>query len=294
MNAPLQTGEQHLFVCSSYENRWPHRGHRYDNVFVSWFVHARDPKASEKFAAAQFTETYLTEGSLSDPYMLDVVKESFTAEEALAFARYLKEKHGSEVKIESQHNPIPNNCMPDGATTCGGTTDIHMLNREDGYTLPFLVWGRYNVAEAPLSEDQGEAPKDRANGAESVPQNIYTPNVFIVEEDLRGRRVFTGYQEHYRSAALELRFCGTREDLPELTDTLRGIIKDIDILYREFEKKRDERVRLISDAVHKLRGTLDTTQLVHPDDARRVVEVFSFEEHKRPTRPKYEDEDLPF
>lgn len=140
-----------LFTCTSIENNWPHRGARFADVHVTWFVHSKRPEGyAEKI------------GTLRDPtdvYSRARIEEVFTADEALRFAAYLKEAHGSTVNIEPlEHRP--ENDGPYGAIAVGGMTDFHMLSSYPGYSLPFEVWGYYNVENARLVESAKEGDRD--------------------------------------------------------------------------------------------------------------------------------------
>jgi hypothetical protein len=152
-----QISKPALYRCTSIENNWPHRHARYADVRVQWFVTDRPSDYAEQFAG--FCD-------LTDPYSRGVIQESFTADEALQFSAYLKENHKSDVRIESTQLPVPPNVMCTAAIAVGGTTDFHMLSEEEGYSLPFGVWGFYDVCDARLiarSEDHitraaGELP----------------------------------------------------------------------------------------------------------------------------------------
>jgi hypothetical protein len=145
MNTTTNSDQQKpaLYHCISIENNWPHRHARYADVYVQWFVHKRPLDYAEQFAG--FCD-------LNDPYSRGLIEESFTADEALRFAAYLKAQHKSDVRIEPQELPVPANTMGAGAVAVGGTTDFHMLCNEEGYSLPFEVWGFYNVRDARRTE----------------------------------------------------------------------------------------------------------------------------------------------
>lgn len=133
-----------LYSCTSVENNWPHRHARYDGVYLGWFVHERPEDYAERYAGLC---------DLSDPYSRGVIEEAFTADEALQFAAYLKQKHDSVVEIRPIELPVPPNTAGAGAIAVGGSTDFHMLAEEDGYSLPFPVWGFYNVRDAKAAAD---------------------------------------------------------------------------------------------------------------------------------------------
>lgn len=137
-----------LYTCHSIENNWPHRRARYDGVHVAWFVRTRSPDRTERGAAHY--------GDIKDRRTRSVIEEAFTADEALAFAAYMRKQHESDVKIEPQEWPVP------PAAAIHDTIDVavdvadnfHMLALEEGYTLPFSVWGHYNVRDCKLSKRQ--------------------------------------------------------------------------------------------------------------------------------------------
>ena len=145
MNAPAAADEQKpaLFRCTSTENKWPHSGARYDGVSVNWFVRTRPEGYADQFGALC---------NQNDLRSRSVIEEAFTADEALAFAAYLKARHNIDVKIEPQQLPVPSDIVAVGGGAISDIQDFYMLSKEDGYTLPFPVHGFYNVKDAKLVE----------------------------------------------------------------------------------------------------------------------------------------------
>jgi hypothetical protein len=149
MNIATNSDQQKpaLYHCTSIENNWPHRDARYADIYIAWFVCRRPEGYAERYAG--FYDP-------SDAYSIGLIEEAFTADEALQFAAYLKKYHESDVKIEPAQLPVPKNTFGVGAIPVGGTTGIHMLSSEEGYSLPFKVWGFYNVCDARRTEPPPE------------------------------------------------------------------------------------------------------------------------------------------
>lgn len=135
----MNTSSISLYICTSQENNWPHGRVRYDGIHVTWFVSKRDPNYADQYAGLF---------DASDPYQRGQIEEAFTAEESQQFAAYLKARHNSSVATHPVELPVPADTMPMDWNTVGGDTDFHMLDGEDGYSLPFRVWGFYRVHDA--------------------------------------------------------------------------------------------------------------------------------------------------
>lgn len=142
----------HLYRLTSTIDVWQHRGGRYADVEIEWFVH--DRATVPDYSA--LLDRPLPEGPYS--YEQGLVDDLFTREEADQFAAYLKSRHGDSVVLQEVPVPVATR-SPHGvgligisAVPVGGCTDFHMLSDEDGYDLPFKVWGWYTVEDAKLVE----------------------------------------------------------------------------------------------------------------------------------------------
>jgi hypothetical protein len=77
------------------------------------------------------------------------VAELFTAEQAVALVTYLDQHHGHE-SVQTTRRvklPVPGNIMGYGAIPVGGLQDFHLLCKEKEWTLPFEVWGYYDLRQ---------------------------------------------------------------------------------------------------------------------------------------------------
>jgi hypothetical protein len=83
-------------------------------------------------------------------YTTEALEELFTLDEAEALKAYLDKRHDGagttdivEVKL-----PIPFNSAGFGAHGVGRSADFYMLDRDEGYDLPFRAWAYYDLANA--------------------------------------------------------------------------------------------------------------------------------------------------
>ena len=122
--------------------------HGCKNVRFTWF---RCDHGSPKRPYAELIENY-------DPaadqvyYSEDAIEQLFTEEEARQLKGYLDREHGHEgvTTIEEEQLPIPENVMGVGAMAVGGGDDFYELTKEPEYSLPFKVWGYFNLVGCEL------------------------------------------------------------------------------------------------------------------------------------------------
>jgi hypothetical protein len=95
-------------------------------------------------------------------YAEDFVEELFTWDEAQHLRGYLDQKHRDEGQtvIEAVSLPIENNWIGFGALAVGGGDDFYMLCKEPVYSLPFKVWGYFNLVGCTLI-DNGDTYRHR-------------------------------------------------------------------------------------------------------------------------------------
>jgi hypothetical protein len=134
-----------LFRVVSTVNNFPHRGRTYDGVEIHWFVVYREnPIASyEKLINGYLKDRdnplYISEKNL---------QELFTEEEADALKEYLSKKHGEECDIREADLSTEIDPWGYGDKTPAYREGFYRLNQEDGYDLPFVVWGYYDISHA--------------------------------------------------------------------------------------------------------------------------------------------------
>jgi hypothetical protein len=125
------------------------------NVAFAWFKSdSRDIGRRRPYAdlIADYDPSMRTIG-----YAEEAIEELFTEDEAKQLVAYLdREKHGDqETTIEEQVLPIPNNfcgCSPNGV---GGGDDYYMLDQRPDYSLPFKVWGYFDLVGCELVDGSG-------------------------------------------------------------------------------------------------------------------------------------------
>jgi hypothetical protein len=100
-----------------------------------------------------------------DPSKLDVcysehcIDELFELDEAQALKDYLdREVAGRQdiTTIEKAKLPIPNNSISPDAIGVGGGDDFYQLDKTPNYSLPFKVWGYYDLVGCELADGSGE------------------------------------------------------------------------------------------------------------------------------------------
>jgi hypothetical protein len=116
----------------------------HQGVVLNWFV--ADRKEPLALPYADLIENY-DDGS-DHFYPKGALDEMFTEAEATALVGYLKTIYGDEPSIRKQSLPIPSNLMGDGAIAVGGAQDFLMISESDVYSLPFKVWGYYDLSHA--------------------------------------------------------------------------------------------------------------------------------------------------
>jgi hypothetical protein len=135
-----------LYRLTSVIDDWPHRGKRYNNVTLVWFVDKRDYDPGYDYPTLLGRPTAPDDHS----YEKDYVDELFTRDEADQLAQYLQEAHDTDVTITEVSTPVPDNIIGVGAIAVGGDCDFYMLSEHDDYTLPFKAWGYYRVDDDSL------------------------------------------------------------------------------------------------------------------------------------------------
>ena len=131
-----------LYRLTSVIDDWPHRGKRYNNVAVTWFVDERDYYPDFDY------RKLLTR---IDAYGIGAIDELFTREEADQLAEYLlTPPNPTEVEITEVDLPLNANVAGVGAIAVGGDCDFYMLSEHDDYNLPFKAWGYYRIDDDSL------------------------------------------------------------------------------------------------------------------------------------------------
>jgi len=132
----------------------------FKNVVFHWF----NEKPQGKRAYAVLIKDY-------DPkayaiyYAEAFVDELFTEDEARQLKDYIDQSHEGETIIKEQPLPVDNNVMGYGAIPVGGMQDFYMLSKEAEYSLPFKVYGYFDL-RASLER---EMPKIESAASDMLP-----------------------------------------------------------------------------------------------------------------------------
>ncbi|MDX8450698.1 hypothetical protein [Mesorhizobium captivum] len=127
------------------------------DVAMRWFVCERErPPAPYAEVIADYQP--------GDPYAEGSIDELFIADEARALVGYL-EAHYPDCShsIEEVDLPITDPPYPIGALSVGGPEDYYMLCEEEGYTLPFPVFGYFDLRNhEPLPDRESDLKRRKA------------------------------------------------------------------------------------------------------------------------------------
>ncbi len=83
------------------------------------------------------------------------IDEMFSEEEALRVKEYLDQTHPGTHTILEKELPISNTVLGFGEVPVGGGTDLYMLDKTPGYSLPFKVWGYFDLRGCELVDGGG-------------------------------------------------------------------------------------------------------------------------------------------
>jgi hypothetical protein len=130
-----------LFIVTTTAKQ--HRGCK--DVVFSWF---RTEKPSEWRPYGELIENY----EPGNRYAEWAIDELFSEDEALLLKEYLDRTYADAgvTVIKEQSLPIPNNVMVFGAMAVGGEDGFCMLDKDPEYSLPFKVWGYYDLVGCEL------------------------------------------------------------------------------------------------------------------------------------------------
>jgi hypothetical protein len=133
-----------------------HRGCK--NVTFCWF---RSEAPTRPRQYAKLIENYDPHDDFA-AYSEGFIDEMFTEDEAQPLKEYLDRVHGElgPTTVEEESLPVPNNMMGYGARAVGGGDDFYMLSEEPEYSLPFKVWGYFDLVGCTLI-DNGDTYRHR-------------------------------------------------------------------------------------------------------------------------------------
>ena len=82
----------------------------------------------------------------------------FELDEAQALKDYIDQNYGEDqgiTTIEKAGLPIANDAMGVGAMPVGGGNDFYLLDKAPNYSLPFRVWGYFDLRDEPPCDQRG-------------------------------------------------------------------------------------------------------------------------------------------
>jgi hypothetical protein len=120
-------------------------GHR--DVVFRWFA-CRELGFS-RWPHAELIAGYDELDHTSRCYAEHALDKLFDKTEADTLVAYLAREHGDkgETTIKEVNLPFPGNIAGYGATAVGGSDDFYMLDEEPAYSLPFRVWGYFDLED---------------------------------------------------------------------------------------------------------------------------------------------------
>jgi hypothetical protein len=126
---------------------------RCKDVRFLWF---RCPRRDEP--ARPYSELIENYDPEKNDYEEGAIEELFTFDEANALKEYLDREHGryGVTEIKEAELPCPQNVIGIGAMSVGGGDDFYTLDEEETYSLPFKVWGYFNLRGCELIDEPGE------------------------------------------------------------------------------------------------------------------------------------------
>jgi len=83
-----------------------------------------------------------------DPYVVSHIEQTFSKDEVRQLHRYFSEHYKPDRLKAQRAGPPSNNCIGFGAYPVGGLTDFYSFSEVDDYSLPFKVWGFFDLRKA--------------------------------------------------------------------------------------------------------------------------------------------------
>lgn len=134
-----------LFTVKSRASKFSHRERLYDFVEFHWFVVYRE---TSTFSYDELIESYKKKLDNSYYFSESNISELFTEEEACALKEYLLRTLDYEPIVEEANLLLESYTLPYEDIVLGHQEGFYRLNEQEGYDLPFVVWGYYDVSYA--------------------------------------------------------------------------------------------------------------------------------------------------
>lgn len=134
-----------LFTVKSRVSKFSHRERIYDFIEFHWFVVYRE---TSPFSYDELIED--CRKRLDNSYYISEnnVNELFTEEEAEALKEYILRTQNQECEIEEANLLLESYTLAYDDIVLGHEEGFYRLDEEEGYDLPFVVWGYYDVGHA--------------------------------------------------------------------------------------------------------------------------------------------------
>lgn len=134
-----------LFRVTSKVNNFSHQNRVYDSVEMCWFVvHRESPFVSYE----QIIENYGKQLNNSNPVFENNIKELFTDEEANLLKEYLLRANKQKCEVKRADLLLEAYTLGYGDLVPDYGEGFYNLGDENGYDLPFVVWGYYDITDA--------------------------------------------------------------------------------------------------------------------------------------------------
>lgn len=130
----------------------------YKNVVFHWFMLNRaQPVAPYEMLIADHQAL----DRLAQLHLENVADEAFTEQEIAALGSYFKAHHHTELAVKALALPLQvEGSVNPNAFTALSSQALYMLSPEEGASLPFAVYGRFDLSRHdPIDEDEKEAQR---------------------------------------------------------------------------------------------------------------------------------------
>lgn len=132
-----------LYQPCTKVDEFNHRGRLYKDVEIVWLMDRKEPVAPYN----EIIQGYSLLEESSKPYVEARVQELFTEQELQELQKYLLFVHDDRNSlVEEVLLPVSDKYCGLSSIPVGGLSDHYMLSREPEYSLPFEVYGYYNVS----------------------------------------------------------------------------------------------------------------------------------------------------
>lgn len=133
-----------LFRSESVLSNFSHKGRVYDELEIAWFVVHRESSVVHEEVIKECKKKY----DILPNTFENSVFELFTEEEAKALEKYILRTRKQECRIKEVDMGLEIFSWEYGDKDLSNMEGYYRLSNEEGYDLPFVVWGYYSVNSA--------------------------------------------------------------------------------------------------------------------------------------------------